>query len=236
MTRHIMTKKHKLKYFISILFCFISATLYAEETVEIDSTAINNRRNEVYQGTFMSLDLFNPVATTWRDGRFEGSLTFDVDLWHRLFPTAEFGFMIANIKKDEYKYETLGGFAKLGADYNFINYKPDRKYDHSFYAGCRYGYSYTQYSLTDALIENKYWNESNKYENINKSAHFGWFEVVLGVRVQVYKNFFMSVAMQVKTFGHFYEDSVSYPTYISGYGKYGEDVNFGLNYSLTYRF
>lgn len=236
MTRLIMTKKHKLKYFISILFCIFSATLYAEETVGTDSISIDNRRNEVYQGTHINLDIFNPVATAWRDGRFEASLSLDVDLWHRLFPELEVGFMTADIKKDDYKYETLGAFAKLGANYNFINFKPDRRYDHTFYAGAKYAYSYTKYSLTDAKIENPYWNETGKYSNLNKVANFGWFEVVVGVRVQVYKDFFMSVAMQVKTFGHFYEDSICYPTYIAGYGKYGENVNFGLNYSLSYRF
>ena len=140
-----MTKKHLLRFFISLIFCLIGTSVWAEDIVKADSIdyASVERRKQVYQGTFVSLDLFNPVAASWRDGRFESSLTFDVDLWHRLFPTAEFGFMIADIKHQDYKYETLGAFAKLGADYNFINFKSDRKYDHSFYAGCRYGYSYT---------------------------------------------------------------------------------------------
>jgi hypothetical protein len=75
-----MTRKHKLKYFISILFCIFSATLYAEETVGTDSISIDNRRNEVYQGTHINLDIFNPVAAAWRNGRFETSLSVDVDL------------------------------------------------------------------------------------------------------------------------------------------------------------
>lgn len=250
-----MIKRHKLRFFISLIFCLISINIWAENTSDstatstvavkkfekknkliADSIADSNRRKAVYQGTHLNLDIFNPIATAWRDGRFEGSLSVDVDLWHRLFPTAEFGFMTADIKHEDYKYETIGLFAKLGADYNFINFKSDRKYDHSFYAGLRYGYSYTKYSLTDAVLNNDYWDESGKYANLNQVSNFGWFGVVVGVRVQIYKNFFMSVAMQVKTFGHFYEDTPCYPTYISGYGKYGEDVNFGLNYSLSYRF
>ncbi len=204
--------------------------------VETDSIKSANRRKQAYQGTYLNLDIFNPVATAWRDGRFETSLTIDVDLWHRLFPVAEFGVMTANINEELYNYETTGCFAKLGANYNFINFNADRRFDHVFYAGLRYAYSYTQYSLTNATIENKYWEESGTYENVNQKSNFGWFEVVVGVRVQIYKNFFMGLSMQVKTFGHFYEDSPCYPTYIAGYGKYGEDVNFGLNYSLSYRF
>lgn len=230
-----MTKKLTLKYFISIIFCFLSATLCAEETLVPDSTFID-RRKEVYQGTYLNLDIFNPIATTWRDGRFESSLSLDVDLWHRLFPAVEVGVMTADIIEETYKYETIGCFAKLGANYNFINFKSDRRFDHTFYAGFRYGYGYTKYSLTDAELENAYWDESGKYANLNQEAHFGWFEVQVGTRVQIYKNFFMGVALQIKTFGHFYDKSPWFPTYISGYGKYGEDVNFGLNYSLSYRF
>lgn len=230
-----MTQKQILKYFISIIFCLFSATLWAEDTIKVDSTSIN-RRQEIYQGTYINLDIFNPVATIWRDGRFETSLTFDVNLWHRLFPVAEMGFMTANITEELYNYATTGCFAKLGANYNFINFNSDRKYDHTFYAGARYAYSYNQYSLSNALIENKYWEETGTYENTNQKSNFGWFEVVIGTRVQIYKNFFMGVSLQVKTFGHFYENTPNYPTYIAGYGKYGDDVVFGLNYSLSYRF
>ena len=233
-----MIKRHKLRFFISLIFCLMGTMVWAEDIVKADSIdyASVERRKQTYQGTYLNLDIFNPVATAWRNGRFESSLSVDVDLWHRLFPTVEFGFMTADIKKEDYKYETIGLFAKLGADYNFINFKSDRKYDHTFYAGLRYGYSYTKYSLTDALIENQYWNDTGMYANLNQASNFGWFEVVVGVRVQIYKDFFMGVAMQVKTFGHFYENTPWYPTYIAGYGKYGEDVNFGLNYSLSYRF
>ncbi|MEE0990182.1 MAG: DUF6048 family protein [Paludibacteraceae bacterium] len=261
--KQMLIKTQTLKYFISIIFCLLSTTLWAENTSEntsasaseqtsanaitvkkfekenkaiADSIADSKRRLSVYQGVYLNLDIFNPVATAWRDGRFETSLTIDVDLWHRLFPVAEVGVMTGNIKEELYNYETTGCFAKIGANYNFINFKADRKYDHIFYAGARYAYSYTEYSLKNAVIENKYWEETGTYESGNQKSNFGWFEVVVGVRAQIYKNFFMGVSMQVKTFGHFYEDTPTYPTYISGYGKYGDDVLFGLNYSLSYRF
>lgn len=238
-----MTKTHILRFFISMIFCLIGTSVWAETTENteadtlssVDSTSIN-RRLQVYQGTYLNLDIFNPVATAWRDGRFETSLTVDVDLWHKLFPVAEIGIMTANISEETYDYATTGCFAKIGANYNFINFKPDRKYDHTFYAGARYAYSFNQYTLSNAVIENKYWNETGKYENANQKSNFGWFEVTLGTRVQIYKDFFMGVALQVKAFGHFYEKTPNHPTYIAGYGIFGDDVLFGLNYSLSYRF
>lgn len=243
-----MIQKQISKYFISIIFCLLSTTLWAENTVDTpvknsnksgivtDSIADSNRRQQIYQGTYIGIDIFNPVATAWRDGRFETSVSVDVDLWHRLFPIAEIGVMTGKISEESYDYATTGCFAKLGANYNFINFKSDRQYDHTFYAGVRYAYSYTNYSLTNAVIEDKYWGETGSYESTNQTSNFGWLEIVVGTRVQIYKNFFMGVALQIKALGHFYENTPCYPTYIPGYGKYGEDVNFGLNYSLYYRF
>lgn len=230
-----MTIRHKLRYFISLIFCLIATSVFAND-IKTDSIADANRKKQIYQGTYIGVDIFNPVATAWRNGRFETSVSVDVDLWHRLFPIAEIGVMTANIKEESYDYATTGCFAKLGANYNFINFKSDRKYDHTFYAGARYAYSYTNYSLTNAVIEDKYWGETGSYNTENQQSSFGWLEVVIGTRVQIYKDFFMGVALQIKALGHFYENTPCYPTYIPGYGKYGEDVNFGLNYSLYYRF
>ena len=115
-----MIKKHLLRFFISSIFCLMGTMVWAENTssdtisvkkpaknnfIITDSIADSNRRKETYQGTFLSLDIFNPVATAWRDGRFETSITLDVDLWHRLFPSVEFGFMTADIKNEDYKYD-----------------------------------------------------------------------------------------------------------------------------------
>lgn len=221
-----------------MIFCLIGTSVWAESIVSTDS--IDNKpvelKTQTYQGTYLNLDIFNPISTAWKNGRFEASLIIDVDLWHRLFPVAEIGIMAANMSEDTYDYSTTGCFAKLGANYNFINFKPDRKYDHTFYAGARYAYSYNNYSLTNAILENKYWQETGTYESKKQNSNFGWLEIVVGTRVQIYKDFFMGVALQIKALGHFYEYTPHNPTYIAGYGKYGDDVVFGFNYTLSYRF
>jgi hypothetical protein len=66
-------------------------------------------------------------------------------------------------------------------------------------------------------------------------AHFGWLEIQVGVRVQIYKQFFMGLALQVKTFGHFYQDVAYYPTYIPGFGTDSQETKFGFLYHLCYQ-
>lgn len=189
----------------------------------------------VYQATYLSLDIFDPIATAFT-GKFEASVAADVSLWHQLFPAMELGVMAYNENKEMYKYSTAGAFVKVGANYNFINNKADRKKDHAVYAGVRYGYSLTNYQLTDAQLSNNYWQEIGTFSNDKRMAHFGWVEFQIGVRVQVYKQFFMGVALEVKTFGHYYQKEAQYPTYIAGFGSDASATNFGLLYHLTYQF
>lgn len=231
-----------LKYTCSLLvgFCLSVGVMCAQHsTVVTDSVAPNvavaSDKTPVYQGTYLSVDIFNPIATIFNGGRFEASVAVDVSLWQRLFPVVELGVMTVKDKQDTYCFEATGGFAKVGFNYNFLNFKTDRKYDHIVYAGAQYGYSYTGYQLSDVQLSNDYWQESGVYNTPQRGAHFGWLEIHAGVRVQVYKNFFMGVALQVKTFGHYYQKLAAYPTYIAGFGVDKGTTNFGFLYHLAYQ-
>lgn len=233
-----------LKYTCSLLLILLCLPLclQAQNTATATEAATVSSATEkqgvevpVYQGTYLSLDIFNPVATIFNGGKFETSVSVDVSLWQRLFPVAELGFMAINQQQDSYKYASGGAFLKLGANYNFLNYRIDRKYDHIFYAGLRYACSVTGYQLTDVAMSDGYWQTAGTYSDAYRQAVFGWMEVLVGVRVQVYKQFFMGVALQVKTFGHYYHDATHYPTYIPGFGVDNGATSFGFLYHLTYQ-
>ncbi len=233
--------KYTSKYLYSLLvLLLLSVSGWAQTTAaSADSATVATVSNEVktpvYQGTYLSVDIFNPVATIFNGGKFEMSVMADVSLWQRLFPAIELGIMGIGEQKPDYQYTSAGGFIKLGANYNFLNYKNDRKYDHLLYAGARYGYSFMGYQLNNAAISGDYWNETGSYSGNHLTSHFGWLEIVIGVRVQIYKQFFMGLALQVKTFGHYYTDSAQTPTYIPGFGIHTGETLFGCLYHLTYQ-
>ena len=191
----------------------------AQQPVDIAKIAAAKSKKSVYEATYLSADIFDPIATAFT-GKFEFSVAADVSLWHRLFPAIEIGVMGYNQQQEDYHYTTAGGFVKVGANYNFLNYKPNRKKDHAVFAGVRYGYSFTSYQLQDAHIANQYWNETGVYS----------------VRVQVYKQFFMGAALEIRTFGHYYQKEPYYPSTIAGFGSDANTTNFGLLYHLTYQF
>lgn len=238
-----------LKFLCSLacLLCMPLLVIQAQETSVTVSDSIQQStpdiakitpkkpQKKVYEATYLSLDIFDPIATAFT-GKFEVSVAADVSLWHRLFPAIELGVMGYNQQQDDYHYTTAGGFIKVGANYNFLNYKPNRKKDHAVFAGVRYGYSFTSYQLQDAHIANQYWNETGVYSNDKRTAHFGWVEFQIGVRVQVYKQFFMGAALEIRTFGHYYQKEPYYPSTIAGFGSDANTTNFGLLYHLTYQF
>lgn len=213
--------------------------------VRRDSTLVISRdsvrrapklKSPVYQGTYINVDIFNPLATLFNGGRFEFVVGLDVSLWHRLFPVVEYGMMFMNRDYSTHRYQSDGLFVRLGANYNFLNYKPDRKKDHAFGVGVRYGFSNVGYTLSDALIESIYWKESTRMTNERRRVNVGWVEFVIGVRVQVYKSFFMGVNLQVKAFPHFYKNEIDHPVYVPGFGAYTKNgVTFGLEYILSYQ-
>jgi len=202
---------------------------------EVDSVKVE-LKPPVYQGTYLNLDIFNPIATAFNGGRFEFVVSADVSLWHKLYPVVEYGMMFINKDYSTFKYDSYGLFVRAGAGYNFLNNKPNRKYDHMLAVGVRYSYSNVKYTLSDAQLSSDYWKNSVVVSNKQQEANLGWVEFVVSFRIQVYKDFFMGINARVKTIAHFYEACPNYPTFIPGFGEYSKSaINFGFDYLLTYR-
>lgn len=214
----------------------LDSTMVINHTDDAHGDAAIDRKQPVYQGTYINLDLYNPLATLWNGGRFEVMVSADVSLWHRLFPVVELGFMSMHPTNDAFDHKTYGVFAKAGALYNFLNTKKERKRDHILAVGVRYGYSNVTYQTTNASVSVDYFKENAIMSSDKMVANYGWVEFVAICRVQVYKDFFMGISGVLKAFQHTYKTCPVYPTYIPGFGKNSDGVfNFGIEYTVTYR-
>lgn len=60
-----------------------------------------------------------------------------------------------------------------------------------FYIGIRYGFSFFTYDIDNILVESPYWGESEKLQITGQKSWAHWGELLGGLRVQVYKNFYM---------------------------------------------
>ena len=116
------------------------------------------------------------------------------------------------------------------------------------YAGLRYAFSSFKYDVSTLPVqdpiwggaignpglEDDYWGGSIPFDHPGMKASVQWLEIVLGVKVRIYKNFNMgwSVRMKYKTKASIGE--YGNPWYVPGYGKFKSN-NMGLTYSIIYK-
>ena len=105
-----------------------------------------------------------------------------------------------------------------------------------FLAGARLGFSSFKYDMTNIVVTDDYWNETTTLNFSNEPATKLWFEVVAGMRVEIFKNIYMGWSIRNR---HILGQSVTgemSPWYIPGFGKNINGSNWGVNYSVGYKF
>ena len=82
--------------------------------------------------------------------------------------------------------------------------------------------------------ESPYWGESEKLQITGQKswAHLG--ELLGGLRVQVYKNFYMGWTVRYRLMFSHKKNTYSQPWYIPGFGT--DSSPFGFTYTVGYRF
>lgn len=221
--------KSILRYLYSIiLFFFFCVEVFATEKIKEQPI----QKQKVFQGIYLSADAYAPVASFFNGGIFGEEASLDVNLWNRLFPVWEVGMMDMDQSFDDCKYTSSGYYNRLGINYNFI--KNQKGADNMFYIGLRYASSTLDYKLYDVAIGNNYWNENAVFDIEKKSVHVGWGEFLVGIRAEMLTDFYMGFSVRYKALLHFYNNQLTSPSYIPGYGANNES-NWGCTYTVTYK-
>ncbi|MFY7789075.1 MAG: DUF6048 family protein [Thermoflexibacteraceae bacterium] len=156
----------------------------------------------------------DPVSYYTQNKSYDGSIemSFRGNKW---FLVGEFGYSMASpllpsttkatqalqlTTAKGFQNDVSGGYILLGVEYNFM-----RKYfnDEALVAGVRYGRSFFNHSLAYSLIEDSLWNVQvpdneivqGSMEQTGLSAD--WFELVGGLKVNVWKNIFVGTTVRI---------------------------------------
>ena len=62
----------------------------------------------------------------------------------------------------------------------------------------------------------------------------GWLEAVMGLRANVYKDFYLGLNVRYRTRLNMSKNEYSEPYYIPGYGL-GKSTSIGITYSIIYK-
>ena len=221
------------KYTISVCLCLVTFSLQAQKV----KTKPEMTDVKWFNGLTVQADLASLVVSALGGDNYSMEGGVQVDLKHKYYPIIEVGMAGANKTSIEnIGYKTSGLFSRLGLDINLIKQKKDSKPTKNlFLTGIRIGMTHFKYDYTDISIKNDFWGGTETLDYSKIPSTKIWYEIIVGVRVEVVKNIFMGWSIRNKNLISSDLTGEVLPWYIPGYGLNASN-NWGINYTLGYKF
>ena len=236
-----------LKFCISIAIYVISFSTRAQEVekqVDLDESietpvAVLNgtlsKKKEKY-GLRIGFDILKSTIS-FIDEDFTGiEIVSDLRFQKNLYIAIEFGATERTDQEDFLNYTSKGGYAKVGANYNL--YKNWLDMNNEIYVGVRYGFSSFSQKLNEFTPNyyGTYFDVPTYTSNIEVdglTAH--WFEFVIGLKVELFKNFFLGTSISMKNMISQDQPANFLNLYIPGFERvYVNNKGFSANYTMSY--
>ena len=237
--------QHMFKYFISLAFVFVVCKIQAQEQVK-DSIApkVNQKTDSIsYKtayGLRIGIDISKPILGELNE-RYSGlEFVADYRIGKSLYIATEFGFEEETANEDFTNSTVNGNYARIGLNYN--QFKNWLDMNNELLIGFRYGYSTFKQTLnsytpnvTDAT--NGIYFPLGRVETNETaeglSAH--WGEMLIGFKVEVFTNTFISVSGSYKIMLDINEPEDFKALYAPGFNRIFEsNTGFGFNYTISY--
>ena len=218
------------RFFVILLLLLLALLSYAREDVEKE----RNDSIPLYQGVNVKLDIAMPIIEAARSaGKIQDyEMAISVRLKNRFYPTLELGYALAECGADGAQHKGQGGFARLGMDLAIVK---KGETENNLMIGLRFGGAYQNYDLTNVQLQTDYW-QSNSIDFYNQNRFDCWGEIVVGCQVYLWKGLHMGWYGRVKLlFTRNVSEEQVLPYYVPGLG-FRNDLNWGFNYYIGYRF
>jgi len=203
----------------------------------VDTTEVEVSKKMIYplwESVIVGVNIWDPVMRMLGQEYGGADIWAELSMHNRYKPVAEFGLSSADIKPDGLNYtfrSPLAPYFKIGFNYNiFYNNSPN----YQFTAGVRYGITRFSYRVTDISAGGNYWNDFTSFEIPRQNCTAGYFELVFGVKVMIYKNISLGWNVKYHALLHESQNRFGKSLYIPGYGKREND--FTATFSVIYTF
>jgi hypothetical protein len=235
------------RYFFSALLILLGVEAWSQSQ---DTTVRKPKRVDTVSfiptGLRVGTDVIALVRS--RAPSFKGwEMTFDVDL-SRYYLTVEYGYWSTRQSLDNFQllastanpvlrtsgsYNNEGYYFRFGTDVNFLLKDPEKN---MFFLGLRYCMSSFNENV-NYVNQPSYAGFPAFSQNIsNGSVSGSWVEVTTGMRIRVYKAFWMGYTARLK-FAPSTSEASNFESYdMPGYGIISETPYWGFNYQLFWRF
>ncbi|QOI97054.1 MAG: hypothetical protein HRU69_05895 [Flammeovirgaceae bacterium] len=211
-----------MKSTANILLILLSINLLAQKA----DTLVRDFRPS---GVRIGYDVFGGARSAL-DKTYSGfEMSADVD-FYRYYLTVDVGNWKRELTSDADRYINNGNYMRAGVDVNFLKKDPERN---MFFIGARYGWGTFSESLVKTTDDPVWGITTETFTNTNSRA--SWFEVTTGLRVKMYKFFWMGYTIRYK-FGLNTSGTGELATYdVPGFGSTFKSSTWGFNYLLLFR-
>ena len=230
--------QHMYKFFISLCFVFIVVDGFSQE--QIKDTINSSKDSIIYKSPYgirLGIDISKPIKAAV-DGEYNSGieLVADYRISKRFFIATEIGYESETTQEDYTNSTSEGSYIRLGFNYNAYENWLDM--NNEIYVGFRYGFSLFEQTLNSYSpnVSNTYFpgdlvNTGLQSDDLN--SH--WSEFVVGVKVETFKNLFVSASVSYKVLINAKEPNNFKTLYAPGFNRIFESgTGFGFNYTLSY--
>lgn len=188
---------------------------------------------ESQAGIRIGLDVSRFALMGFQPYRKDITVQADIRIGQKMYAAIETGWNHTAHSNDNYTYKGTGLYSTIGVDYDFLK-KKEPSEQNMLFAGVRYGFAHTTYEVPTYLIKNTYWNTETTGSQPSKNINSHWVELVLGLRVEAFKNFFLSWGVRQKIMLSSGATDAFPPIVIAGFGSGSRKSQFDLNYGVSY--
>ena len=187
----------------------------------------------LFGGLLLTADIASPVMNLFGQQYGNYEVALEADFFHRFFPVVEIGIGYADNTPDDnnYTYKCAPSlYGRVGMNYNFFYNNGSESF---FSLGARYGLTYFSYSWDNVRIDEPYWGSEAIVSIPGQKAFAHWAELVVALRVQVYKNFYMGWSGRYRFMIGCGSSAYGEPMFVPGFGP--SAGGFGFTYTIGYR-
>lgn len=187
----------------------------------------------LFGGLLLTADIASPVMNLFGQQYGNYEVALEADFFHRFFPVVEIGIGYADNTPDDnnYTYKCAPSlYGRVGMNYNFFYNNGSESF---FSLGARYGLTYFSYSWDNVRIDEPYWGSEAIVSIPGQKAFAHWAELVVALRVQVYKDFYMGWSGRYRFMIGCGSSAYGEPMFVPGFGP--SAGGFGFTYTIGYR-
>jgi len=204
--------------------------LEEEDTVEVRRVRKDTVKEKIsFRSIRFGTDLLALVLSGF--DQYNGwEVNADAD-FGRFYLSADYGFAARDeVLASGGEYQGDGNYWRAGFDLNLLKKDPDRN---MLFFGLRYARS--SFSEKVLMTGTDPFFGDLQYQLANPAASAAWAEMVAGLRVKIWKEFWMGFTSRLKLALSISGTTDLAAYYVPGYGVAGQGATWGFNYQIFWR-